>query len=92
MYVLIEVNHDGSFESCALVLASDDRNELVGRMAQRYCDAISGPFDWLRPMSELDGPFNQFNTDDGYASLGGDGSGELIEWFIFNTDDRNTTC
>lgn len=91
MYVLIEVNHDGLYaDTCALVMASEDHNELERRMLERYCDAISGPFDYIRPLSEEDRKYCEYDKD--HASFGCDGCGELVEWFIFDTNDRNTTC
>ena len=93
MFVLIEINKDGSYDDAELVMASESLNELQKRMAQRYDEALHGAFDWLLPLTEYDLTFCTINPR--YASIGADGDGELIEWYIFDASDKSTwhtTC
>lgn len=89
MFILVEVNRDGCYDGSALVAASEDHNELEKLMQQRVKDAYDGPFNYILPLSEYDKPFN--NIDSEYASIGCDGNGEMVEWYIFDTNQTNVT-
>lgn len=93
MYVLIERNNDGCYMETSLVAASNDHNELEKRMAERYEEALNGPFAYILPLTDAD--MEYCTVAYGYASIGCDGNGEMIEWYIFDTSDKNTwhtTC
>ena len=93
MYVLIERNNDGCWMETSLVSASDDHSKLEHLMAERFREALNGPFDYILPLTEYDDTYCFIEPN--YASLGCDGDGELIEWYIFDASDKSTwhtTC
>ena len=93
MYVLIEINKDGSYDDASLVMASGNISELQVRMIHRYEEALHGAFSWLLPLTEDD--LEICTISPRYACIGAEGSGELIEWYIFDASDKNTwhtTC
>ena len=99
MFVLLEVNLDGSFDNAALVFASESRSEVEQMMDKRWHEVRNDTwFEWCdwgkddEPFSEYDKPFCILDPEFGYASLGVDGNGEMLCWYIFDTNDRNTTC
>lgn len=93
MYVLIERNNDGCFMETSLVAASNDHKELELKMRERYDYALNGPFAYILPLTEYDEEYCTIGY--GYASVGCDGNGEMIEWYIFDTSNKDTwttTC
>jgi len=93
MFVLIERNNDGCFYETSLVAASDDHNELEERMAERFKEVLNGAFDYILPLTENDEEYCTIGYS--YASIGCDGNGEMIEWYIFDASDKttwSTTC
>ena len=93
MYVLIERNNDGCFMETSLVAASDDHKELELKMHERYDYALNGPFSYILPLTDADMDYCGIGYS--YASIGCEGNGELIDWYIFDTSDKNTwntTC
>lgn len=90
MYVLIERNNDGCYMETSLVAAGDNHYELEKQMAKRYSEALNGPFSYILPLTDAD--MDYCNSDYDYASIGCDGNGEMIEWYIFDTNECRTTC
>ena len=93
MFVLIERNNDGSFMETSLVYASDNHKELESMMAERYHEALNGPFDYILPLNDDD--MYYCNIGYSYASIGCEGNGEMVEWYIYDTSDKttwHTTC
>lgn len=93
MFVLIERNNDGCYMETSLVAASNDHKELELKMYERYHYALNGPFAYILPLTDAD--MDYCNIDYDYASIGCDGNGEMIEWYIFdasNEDAWSTTC
>ena len=93
VYVLIERNNDGCFMETSLVAASDNHKELEERMAERYQEALNDAFSYILPLTDAD--MDYCSIDYAYASIGCDGNGEMCEWYIFDTDNKDTwrtTC
>lgn len=92
MFVLIEVNHDGCFDSTCLNAASESRHEIEQTLVKRWKEAIVSYTRWRgTKFGKNDRTYVALNPDEGYASFGFDGEGEVVEWYVFDTNDEDTT-
>ena len=92
MYVLIERNNDGCFFDTCLVSASDSRYEIEQALVSRWKEAIVEYSEWRGcGFDKNDRTYIHLNPSEGYASFGYDCDGEMIELYVFDTNEPDTT-